>query len=179
MATPFVGQIISAGFNFAPVGWFFCDGSLKPINQYDVLYNLIGTTYGGDGVNTFAVPDLRGRVPLCIGQGAGQPAYVLGERSGSESVTLLANQVGAHNHALMASANTGTSNTPSSTMALAGNSLTQIPTYLPGSPAPTLTALASNAIGPSTGGGVPHDNLQPLLCLNYIIAWAGIYPSQG
>jgi microcystin-dependent protein len=178
MAQPFVGQIIAAGFGFAPVGWFLCDGSLYPISQYDVLYNLLGTTYGGNGTTNFAVPDLRGRSPLCMGQGQGLSPYVQGQLAGTENVTLQGNQVGAHNHNLLSLAAAGTSNTPSSTVALAVGSLTPAPAYLPGSPAPTLTPLAANAIGPN-GNSVPHNNLQPLQCLNYIIAWAGIYPSQS
>jgi microcystin-dependent protein len=178
MAQPFVGQIIACGFSFAPPGWFLCDGSLYPISNYDVLFSLIGTTYGGNGQTNFAVPDLRGRTPLSMGQGQGLSNYVQGQLAGTENVTLQSNQVGSHNHNLMSLAATGTSNTPSSTVALAGNSLTQVPTYLPGSPAPALTALAGNSIGPN-GNGLPHQNLQPLQCLNYIIAWAGLYPSRG
>jgi microcystin-dependent protein len=175
VAQPFVGQIIAAGFNFPPVGWLLCDGSLYPISQFDVLYTVIGTTYGGNGQTNFAVPDLRGRSPLCMGQGPGLSNYVQGQLAGTENVTLQANQVGSHNHILLASATAGTSNTPATNVTLAGNSLTQVPTYLPGSPAPALTPLAANAIGPS-GNSLPHPNLQPLQCLNYIIAWTGLYP---
>jgi microcystin-dependent protein len=141
-----------------------------------VLYSLIGTTYGGDGVNTFAVPDLRGRSPLSYGQGNGLSPYVLGQKAGTETVSLLGNQVGSHNHTLRASANTGTTNTPGTTVVLGVNGLTAVPTY---APPPTTTALAPNAIGPTTSGGQPHENRQPLQCINYIIAWAGIYPSRS
>jgi microcystin-dependent protein len=178
MAQPFIGQIIACGFSFAPPGWFLCDGTLYPISNYDVLYNLIGTTYGGNGQTTFAVPDLRGRTPLSMGQGQGLSNYVQGQLAGTETVTLQSNQVGTHNHNLMSLGVPGTSNTPSSTVALAGNSLTAVPTYLPGSPAPVLTPLVGNSIGPN-GNSFPHQNLQPLQCLNYIIAWAGIYPPQS
>jgi microcystin-dependent protein len=178
MAQPFIGQIIACGFSYAPPGWFLCDGTLYPISQYDVLFALIGTTYGGNGQTTFAVPDLRGRTPLSMGQGQGLSNYVQGQLSGTENVSLQSGQLGIHNHNLMSLGTTGTSNTPSSTMALAANSLIQVPTYLPGSPAPALTPLVGNAIGPN-GSSFPHQNLQPLQCLNYIIAWTGIYPAQS
>ncbi len=174
MAQPFVGQIIAVGFNFAPNGWFLCDGSTVPISQYDVLYNLIGTTYGGDGVSTFALPDLRGRVAVNQGQGPSLSNYLLGQRSGSENVTLTVGQIGSHSHALMASATTGTSITPGSTMALAPNDQTLVKMY--GTVAPN-TSLAGSSITP-VGGGQPHENRQPFQVINYIIAWAGIYPSQ-
>ena len=104
MAQPFVGQVIAVGFNFAPVGWFLCNGQLLPISQYDVLFNLLGTTYGGDGISTFGLPNMNGRAPLCMGTGSGLSTYVLGQAAGTESVTLLSNQVGLHSHTLATSA---------------------------------------------------------------------------
>src|SRR5271157_4168043 len=105
MAQPFVGQIIAVGFGFTPVGWLPCDGTTRPIAQYEPLYQLIGTTYGGNGTTTFGLPDLRGRAPVHFGRGSGLSTYVLGQISGSESVTMVASQAAAHNHNLVASAN--------------------------------------------------------------------------
>jgi microcystin-dependent protein len=175
MAQPFIGQIIAVGFNFAPVGWLLCDGSLHPIAQFDVLFNLIGTTYGGDGTSTFAVPDLRGRVAINQGQGPGLSNYVMGQIAGSENVTLIANQVGAHTHALMASSQVGSTITPGATVALAQNAQTLIEMY--GTTAPN-TSLAPSAIGIAGTPG-PHENRQPVLTINYIICYQGIYPSQS
>jgi microcystin-dependent protein len=176
MSQPFVGQIISVGFNFTPVGWLPCDGSLLPISDYEVLFNLIGTTYGGNGTTNFAVPDLRGRSPLNAGQGPGLPAYVQGQLAGSENVTLVANQVGAHSHGLMASSQSGTVGNPATTVALGQNPQADVFVY---GPAPSTTSLAGTAISANTGGGQPHENRQPFLAVNYIIAAFGVYPSQG
>ena len=175
MAQPYVGQIISVGFNFAPVGWQLCDGSLLAISQYDALYNLLGTTYGGNGTTTFAVPDLRGRAPLCMGQGAGLPNYIQGQIAGSESVTLIANQVGAHSHNLLASTNNGSATNPTSSLALGQNPVQTVPVYGPSS---TNVSLAGSSIGNSTGG-IPHENRQPYLTINYIISLFGTYPTQS
>jgi microcystin-dependent protein len=175
MSQPFVGQIISVGFSFAPVGWQMCDGSLLPIANYQALYSLIGTTYGGDGINNFAVPDLRGRTPLSIGQGSGLPPYVLGMPLGSESVTLIANQVGAHSHNLMASTQNGSASNPAPTLALGQNPVSNVPVY---GPPPSNTTLAGTAIG-STPSSVPHENRQPFLTITYIIALDGVYPTQS
>jgi microcystin-dependent protein len=175
MAQPFVGQILAVGFNFAPNGWFLCQGQLVPIAQYDALYNLIGTTYGGDGTSTFALPNLCGRVVINQGQGPKLSNYLLGQISGSENVTLVANQNGAHSHGLLASSKTGTTITPGATTALAQNDQALADMY---STAATNTSLAPGSIGPA-GGSQPHENRQPFMTLNYIIAWAGVYPSQG
>jgi microcystin-dependent protein len=175
MAQPYVGQIISVGFNFAPVGWHLCDGSLLPISQYDVLFNLIGTTYGGDGTTTFAVPDLRGRAPLCMGQGSGLPNFTEGQTGGSESVTLTAAEVGAHSHNLVASTKNGSATNPAPSFALGQTPVQAVPVY--GAP-PSNTPLAAASIGNSPGG-VPHENRQPFLALNYIISLFGVYPSQS
>jgi len=175
MAQPYVGQIISVGFNFAPVGWHLCDGTLLPISDYDVLFTLLGTTYGGNGTTTFAIPDLRGRAPLCMGQGSGLPNYIEGQIAGSESVTLTANQVGAHAHNLLASANNGSATNPASTLALGQSPVSTVPVYGPSS---SNVSLAGTSIGNSTGG-VPHENRQPYLTVNYIISLFGTYPSQS
>jgi microcystin-dependent protein len=175
MAQPYVGQIISVGFNFAPVGWHLCDGTLLDISQYDALFNLIGTTYGGNGTTNFAIPDLRGRAPLCMGQGTGQPNYIQGQIAGSESVTLIANQVGAHLHNLMASTMNGSATNPTSSLALGQNPVSTVPVY---GPAPSTTALLGLSIGNSFGG-TPHENRQPFLAINYIISLFGTYPSQS
>lgn len=175
MSQPYVGQIISVGFNFAPVGWNLCDGSLLAISEYEVLYNLIGTTYGGNGTTNFALPDLRGRTPLNVGTGTGLPTYVLGELSGSESVTLIGAQVGAHSHNLLASTQNGSANNPASGLALGQNPVTAVPVF---GPPPSTTSLAGSSIGNSQGG-LPHENRQPFLTINYIIALFGTYPSQS
>lgn len=175
MAEPFIGQIMSVGFNFAPTNWLPCDGRLLSIGDYSPLFALIGTTYGGDGVSTFGLPDLRGRTPISYGQGPGRSNYALGQPIGTETVTLLANQVGPHSHPLLASATPGTTNTPGAGVALAANA--QTAAFLYAAP-PTNVAMSSNAIG-ATGGGQPHDNQQPYLTLNYIICVDGIFPSRG
>jgi len=175
MAQPYVGQIISVGFNFAPVGWQMCDGTLLAISEFDVLFNLIGTTYGGNGTTNFAVPDLRGRAPLCMGQGAGQPNYVQGQIAGAESVTLVGNQVGSHSHNLLASTQNGSASNPASGLALGQNPVSTVPVY---GPSPANIALAGTSIGNSTGG-LPHENRQPYLTINYIISLFGTYPSQS
>ena len=175
MGQPFVGQIIAVGFNFTPVGWLPCDGSLQPISQYETLYNLVGTTYGGNGTSNFALPDLRGRAPLCIGQGPGLPNYIQGERAGTENVTLTANQIGAHTHNLMTSTKDGTTTNPAPNLALAQNPQSTVPVY---APPPSTTPLAGMSIGTSAGG-LPHENRQPFLTINYIICAYGVFPSQG
>jgi microcystin-dependent protein len=175
MAQPFVGQIIPVGFSFAPVGWLLCNGQTVPIAPYQVLYTLIGTTYGGDGVTTFGLPNLNGTAPLGMGQGQGLSPYVIGQIGGAEGVSLTSNQVGTHNHAAQASAKTGTTATPASTLALGQNAQTLVSMY--GAP-PTTTSLSPASIG-ANGNSVPHENRQPYLAVNYIIAYAGLFPSQS
>ena len=167
MAQPYIGEIRMFAGNFAPSGWMFCDGALLAIAENDVLFNLIGTTYGGDGQTTFALPDLRGRIPLHQGNGV-----ILAETGGAEEVTLTVNQIPAHTHPLLASADLASSPDP------AGNVLTQSRTagvdlYLEDTPN---TTLAANSVGP-VGGSQPHTNLQPFLCINFIISLFGIYPN--
>jgi len=168
MAQPYVGEIRMFAGNFAPAGWMFCEGQLLPISEYETLFNLIGTTYGGDGQSTFALPDLRGRVPVHFGNG-----YTLAETGGVETVTLTASQIPAHSHAFLATNNPATSNALANQV-FGTTSASTITPY--GTDAPT-TALNPNSIG-SIGGSQPHTNFQPYLCVDFIISLFGIFPSQ-
>jgi microcystin-dependent protein len=152
--------------NFAPAGWMFCEGQLLPIADYDALFNLIGTTYGGDGQSTFALPDLRGRIPLHQGNG-----FILAETGGSEEITLTANQIPAHSHALQAVAEPGRSPNPQSNL-LAKS--TTFDAYINDTPSVPMNSLAIS----QTGGSQPHNNFQPYLCIDFIISLYGIFPSQ-
>lgn len=174
MSQPFIGQVIAVGFNFAPQGWHFCDGSLLPISEYSTLFNLIGTTYGGDGQSTFALPDLRGRAVLDDGQGSGLQSYVLGERAGAESVTITSGQIPSHTHALSGAASASVP-TPGPTVTFGTTEATQ-PLY---ATTGTTVPLSPQTVAPFQGGGQPHENRQPFTTVNYIIALFGIYPSQG
>lgn len=173
MSEPFVGQIIAVGFNFAPIGWAPCDGRTLAISEYQVLYTLIGTTYGGNGTTTFNLPDLRGRAAINQGQGPALSSHVLGQALGVESVSLTTAQIGAHTHQLMGAA-TATASTPAANTVL--GTVTGESIYLTsGSTVP----LAASSIGMASGGALPHDNLQPYQTINYIIALNGIFPSQS
>jgi microcystin-dependent protein len=172
MSDPFVGQLKMFAGNFAPVGWVLCDGSLLPISQNDVLYSLLGTSYGGDGQTTFGVPDLRGRVPIAPGTDSAGNVYVAGSMGGSEGVILTGANLPPHNHTFAAANAVGTASTPG------GN-------YLAGTPDGVFIYKAANPTGNqnagtigSSPGGMPHENRQPYIAVNYIIATAGIYPSQ-
>ncbi len=172
MGTPYVGEIRMFGGNFAPVGWMFCAGQLLPISENEVLFQLIGTTYGGDGQETFQLPDLRGRVPLHQGQGSGLANRVIGEQGGVETVTLSAAQIPQHTHSLLASGNVGGSSGPS------GRVLAQLPpatVELYAEEAPN-ASLANTSLSPA-GGSQPHENRQPFLCVNFIISLFGVFPS--
>ncbi|MBC2857773.1 phage tail protein [Stappia sp. 28M-7] len=173
MSMPYIGEIRMFGGNFAPLGWEFCNGQLLSIAENETLFNLIGTTYGGDGQNTFALPDLRGRLPLHFGQGPGQPAYVLSESGGSEEVTLTQQQIPSHSHMLVANKATGTEASPQNHVlasAAAGD-----PYFASQTPPPS-TELGPNAIQ-VTGGSQPHNNMAPYLAVSFIISLYGIYPS--
>ena len=172
MSQPYVGQITLFAGNFAPVGYAFCDGSEVSISEYEALYNVIGTTYGGNGQTTFALPDLRGRVPVHQGQGTGLSAYVIGQIGGVETVTLTTNQMPTHNHAVPANTAAGTQNGPANGVLAAGTSITR---YVSDPPA---TAMSANTVA-NQGGSQPHENHQPYQCISFIIALTGIYPSQG
>jgi microcystin-dependent protein len=179
VAEPYVGQIISVGFNFAPLGWFLCNGDLKPIAQYETLYTLLGTMYGGDGTQTFALPNLNGRVPLGSGQGPGLSNYVQGQMQGTESVTLIGPNTPPHTHTISFSKNAATGITPkpdSGSVAVGANAQTLLNGLYTKTPA--TIALMGGMIQPAIGGQ-PHENRQQFLALNYIIAWAGIFPSQN
>lgn len=173
---PFIGQIIPVGFNFAPIGWLLCQGQLVAIGQYEALYNLIGTQYGGDGASTFAIPNLCGRVPTHQGQATGRSAYPLGQVVGTETVTLTSQQIGQHTHPFKVSPAFATTTTPGNTTAV-GPASSGTGIYIFGTSAPN-TSLAPNSIS-TAGGSNPHENRQPFQVLNYIIAYQGEYPSQG
>ena len=173
MSTPFVGEIRMFGGNFAPAGWAFCDGSLIAISENDTLFTLIGTTYGGDGQQTFALPDLRGRLPIHMGQGAGLSSRVIGENGGTETVMLTVPQIPGHTHAFLGSTSPASALSPAGAVVA---SPTNIDLYRPGSTPDQ--AMASNAISP-TGGSQPHDNTQPFLCISFIISLFGVFPSQN
>lgn len=172
MDEPFLGYIALVGFNFAPIGWAFCNGQLLPIAQNEALFSLLGTTYGGDGVTTFALPDLRGRVPIHNGQGPGLSPYVPGQLAGAEQVGLNVNQMASHPHLPQCTTDQGNSTGPGGAVwaGTAGDNL-----YAASAPG---IALAPQAIGPA-GGGQVHENRQPYLALNYIIALSGLFPTQG
>src|SRR5712671_6944202 len=168
MAQPYVGEIRMFAGNFAPAGWMFCEGQLLPISENETLFQLIGTTYGGDGQSTFALPDLRGRVPQHFGNG-----FILAETGGSETITLTVNQIPAHSHALLVSGATASTTSPAGEVPATATSAVITP-Y--GADAPT-GPLNSSSVG-STGGSQPHNNFQPYLCVDFIISLFGIFPSQ-
>jgi microcystin-dependent protein len=174
MSSPYVGEIRMFAGNFNPNGWAFCNGALIPISENEVLFQLIGTTYGGDGVNTFALPDLRGRVPLHMGTGGGS-SYVIGEPGGVETVTLTIGQIPAHSHMVNAT-NSNQVQVPAGNTFPAGSTPQSRNVY--GPLGGTAVQMSSGMIAP-TGGSQPHENRQPFLCINFIISLFGIFPSQG
>ena len=165
MAQPYVGEIRMFAGNFAPAGWMFCEGQLLPISENQTLFQLIGTTYGGDGQSTFALPDLRGRLPLHQGNG-----FTLAETGGAEEITLTVNQIPAHTHPLLASTDAVTTPNPASNVL--GTTATVTPFF---ASTPNL-ALSPQSIS-SIGGSQPHTNFQPYLCVDFIISLFGIFPS--
>lgn len=171
MSSPFLGMIILVPYNFAPRGFAFCQGQIQAIAQNTALFSLLGTTYGGNGQTTFALPDLRGRVPISSGQGPGLSNYSLGQVSGTESVTLTSSQMPIHNHTV------NTNNSSSSTTRPQGNYLGKAAgnEYETATDSSTLNAAA---VG-NAGGNQPFSILQPLLVLNYCIALQGIFPSRN
>ena len=176
---PFVGQITLFPFFFAPRGWAFCQGQLLPISQYAALFSLLGTYYGGNGASNFALPDLRGRVPIGQGQSPGGSAYVIGSVQGEEAVTLLASQIPPHSHPFPAVAAQATTNAPSGALPAEGHGSGRgaFPVNLY-APLQTRVPLASGQVAPA-GGGHAHNNLQPYLTLNWCIALQGIYPPRS
>jgi microcystin-dependent protein len=165
MSEPFIGEVRLFAGNFAPAGWAFCRGDLLPIAGHEALFALIGTLYGGDGQNTFALPNLAGRIPLHVGDG-----HVQGEMSGSETVTLIAAQMPAHTHVLQASVAAADGTTPTGAL-LATTAVASYDT------APGATPMGAGAVA-SAGGSQPHDNMAPTLAVSYIMALEGIFPSQ-
>lgn len=169
MATPFIAEIVMFGGNFAPRSWAFCSGQIMSIAQNTALFSLLGTTYGGNGQTTFALPDLRGRVPMHPGSGPGLTPRSLGEQSGSETVTLQTTQIPAHNHLLNANNAAANDTIPNGAFFSEGSIYT--------------TNAANAQLNPAaisnTGGSQPHNNIQPFLCVNFIIATQGIFPSRN
>ena len=166
MAQPYVGEIRMFAGNFAPAGWMFCEGQLLPISEYETLFNLIGTTYGGDGQSTFALPDLRGRIPLHFGNG-----FTLAETGGVETVTLTVSQIPAHSHPLLATSSIA------SQQNVSPNLFAEATLFNPYINIAPTTPMAPQ-MGGSTGGSQPHNNFQPYLCVDFILSLFGIFPSQ-
>lgn len=183
MTQPYVGEIRMFGGNFAPSNWAFCNGQSLAISQYQTLFTLIGTTYGGNGTTTFNLPNLQGQLGVGMGQGQGLSLYKIGQTGGTEFVTLTTSTMPGHNHPLMASKNTASfsyPNSPSSNVTGAAPT-SPTPAYLytnPGSPSPQMGNLDARSVGPS-GGSQGHPNLMPSLCVSFIISLYGIYPSQS
>ena len=167
MAQPYVGEIRMFAGNFAPAGWMFCEGQLLPISENETLFQLIGTTYGGDGESTFALPDLRGRIPIHQGNG-----FILAETGGAEEITLTVNQIAAHSHPMLGTSGNGALPDPGNNV-VAKSITANVDLYFEDAPSANM---AANTITP-TGGSQPHTNFQPYLCLNFIISLFGLFPS--
>jgi len=165
MAQPYVGEIRMFAGNFAPSGWMFCEGQILAISEYETLFNLIGTTYGGNGEDSFVLPDLRGRIPIHFGNG-----FTLAQTGGVETVTLTVQQIAAHNHALLANGKPGRFSSPAGALP-ATSALRQ---FTAQSPASNMAVQAISAVG----GSQPHSNFMPYLCVDFIISLFGIFPSQ-
>jgi microcystin-dependent protein len=165
MAQPYVGEIRIFAGNFAPAGWMFCEGQLLPISENETLFQLIGTTYGGDGESTFALPDLRGRIPLHQGNG-----FILAETGGAEEITLTVNQIPSHGHPVLANSGAGSASSPQN------NLLATTVGNIYSAPTGNQVNMSAAAVS-SVGGSQPHNNFQPYLCVNYIISLFGIFPS--
>jgi microcystin-dependent protein len=174
MAEAFLGEIRMFGGSFAPRGWAFCNGQIMPISQNQALFSLLGTSYGGDGITTYGLPDLRGRAPVHQGQGAGLSPYYVGEKIGTENVTLLVSNLPGHNHALNAVSTGGNQAGPTNNYPAVESTGTSL-NYSSG---PSNTTLTSLAIG-ITGSNVPFPIIQPVLCVSFIICLAGIFPTRS
>jgi microcystin-dependent protein len=179
MSQPFIGEIRAFGFPFAPKGWSMCNGQLLAISTNQALFSLLGTTYGGNGVQTFALPDLRGRAALNMGQGAGLSNYVWGEIIGTETVTLLSTQMPQHNHMWAVNNSTGDVPSPNANF-LSGAEIptNNVPVATYAAPGGSPVPLATTMLG-LTGNNVPHQNMQPYLVVNYCVALQGIFPSRN
>ncbi len=171
MADPFVAEIRIFPFNFAPRGWAWCDGQILPLSQNTALFSLLGTTYGGNGVSNFALPDLQGKAPMHPGQGPGLSLHDLGETGGSETVTLLESEIPAHAHSIMAGSLNSQSISPTGNTTGRGN---PTPIY---ATAGTLVSMGQNAVAP-TGGDQPHNNMMPYLTFYFNIALQGVFPPR-
>ena len=171
MSSPYVGEIRMFAGNFAPAGWMFCEGQLIPISENETLFNLIGTTYGGDGQSTFALPDLRGRLPIHQGNGGGA-SYVLAQNGGVEQVTLTTQQMPNHTHGFVGSTAAGTSNNATNNVMASSPSVDM---FVGITPDVTLNTSALQMVG----GNQPHTNFQPYLCIDFIISLFGIFPSPN
>lgn len=171
MGQPYVGEIRMFAGNFAPNGWMFCEGQPLPISENEVLFQLIGTTYGGDGQETFNLPNLASRLPMHMGTGSSGTTYQIGEMAGVEQVTLTTQQIPNHTHAMLASGDVGTSPQPANNVVAQNLSVTLYKQTTANSP---LNAAAVTA----TGGNQPHENMVPFLCINFIISLFGVFPSQ-
>ncbi len=178
---PFLGQIMMFGFNFAPRGWAFCNGQIMPINQNQALFSLLGTTYGGDGRTTFALPDLRGRIAMQHGTGSGLSPHPLGQRSGAENLTLNVNQMPSHTHAATSTVNIAVSDEDGTTNEAAGNKLanTVNNNYGSGGTNGELAGATGQTTNANTGGNQAFSNVQPFLAVNFSIAIQGLFPSRN
>ena len=172
MTDPFIGTVMAFGGNFAPSGWATCSGQILSISQNTALFSLLGTTYGGNGQTTFALPDLRGRIPIHMGQGPGLTNRDLGETGGTPGVTLIIPQIPAHNHPVAVNASNGVSLNPANNFFAATPAFTQYTDPVGN------TTLHPSAIS-TTGGNQPHENMQPYLALTYVIALVGVFPSRN
>ncbi len=180
MADPFIGEIRMFAGTYAPRGWAFCDGQLLPIQQNEVLFSLLGATYGGDGRMSFGLPDLRGRIPIHKGTGSGLSPRSLGERGGAETAMVSIAELPSHSHAHYGAVERAGRSDPSDAVRACYISDTgSIPAYgYPRDDSDPFVAMANDTIAPAVGGGQAHANVQPFLCVNFIIAMAGIYPSR-
>jgi microcystin-dependent protein len=175
MSDPFVGEIRLFAFPRVPTGWFACNGQSVSISEYQALYTIIGTIYGGDGQTTFNLPDLQGRIAIGRGQGTGLPNFTLGQLGGEEAHTLIEPEMPVHSHALMSSTAVGETQTPGPTLHLGTASAGTL--YAPAASIPSYDRMAA-CVAPA-GNSVPHENMMPTVTCNYCICWAGIFPSQG
>ena len=172
MSEPFLGEIRMFGFGFAPQGWAQCNGQLLPISQNTALFSLLGTTYGGDGTTTFALPDMQSRVPVCKGQGPGLSSYTEGQAGGAETVTLAATQMPGHTHPVKASSGAADSDQPE------GRALARSASHIYTAKPDTSTVMNADMLG-DAGGSQPHGNIQPYLAVNFCIALTGIFPARN
>lgn len=182
MSDQYLGEIRMVGFNFAPKGWALCNGQTMNISQNSALFALLGTTYGGNGVQTFQLPDLQGRFPLHAGSGTGLPVYVQGQKAGTPTTTLVANNVPAHTHPLNITNAAGTQPDPTGALIAqinSGDSRSPVLTTLEFATGSTTGSMAPTAIGPNTGGNLPFSIQPPYLAISFVIALVGIFPSRN